>query len=143
MKGGLGVIDTENGIAPFAVPFSEGGYLMTLRDIDPLKSIVAVEKVGAMPGQGVTSMFNFGKNFGWIEGILEALRFPYELVAPQRWKREFSLAHDKKESVRAAQRLFPSVSLLADPRCRVESDGMAEALLLAEYARRKLSSKEE
>lgn len=99
-------------------------------------------KVAAMPGQGVTSMFNFGANFGWIQGVLEALRFPYELIAPQRWKKEFSLTSDKKASIRTAQRLFPGVSLLADKHCRVESDGVAEALLLAEYARRKLSGEE-
>lgn len=88
-------------------------------------------------------MFNFGANFGYIQGILEALRFPYELIAPQKWKKEFSLTSDKKASIRTAQRLFPGVSLLADKHCRVESDGMAEALLLAEYARRKLNREEE
>lgn len=136
-KGALAGIDTE-APAPFAVPFSERGYLDVLRDIDPGKSIVALEKVAAMPGQGVTSMFNFGCGFGWIQGILEALRFPYELVPPQRWKKAFGVTSDKHTSIRAAQRLFPGVSLLASPRCRIENDGMAEALLLAEYARRNL-----
>lgn len=141
-KGGLAVIDTGGSSEPLAVSFSESNYLSVLWDTDPRKSIVALEKVAAMPGQGVTSMFNFGANFGWIQGILEALRFPYELIAPQRWKKEFSLTSDKKASIRTAQRLFPGVSLLADKHCRVESDGMAEALLLAEYARRKLSGEE-
>ena len=136
-EGALAGIDTE-APAPFAVPFSERGYLDVLRDIDPGKSIVALEKVAAMPGQGVTSMFNFGCGFGWIQGILEALRFPYELVPPQRWKKAFGVTSDKHTSIRAAQRLFPGVSLLASPRCRIENDGMAEALLLAEYARRNL-----
>lgn len=136
-KGALAVIDTE-APAPFAVPFSERGYLDVLRDTDSGKSIVALEKVAAMPGQGVTSMFNFGCGFGWIQGILEALRFPYELVPPQRWKKAFGVTSDKHTSIRAAQRLFPGVSLLASPRCRIENDGMAEALLLAEYARRNL-----
>ena len=136
-KGALAVIDTE-APAPFAVPFSESGYLDVLRDIAPGKSIVALEKVAAMPGQGVTSMFNFGCGVGWREGILEALRFPYELVPPQRWKKAFGVTSDKHTSIRAAQRLFPGVSLLASPRCRIENDGMAEALLLAEYARRNL-----
>lgn len=136
-KGALAVIDTE-APAPFAVPFSERGYLDVLRDTDPGKSIVALEKVAAMPGQGVTSMFNFGCGFGWTQGILEALRFPYELVPPQRWKKAFGVTSDKHTSIRAAQRLFPGVSLLASPRCRIENDGMAEALLLAEYARRNL-----
>ncbi len=137
-KGALAVIDTEAPAPVIAVPFSESGYLAELRGIDPGKSIVALEKVAAMPGQGVTSMFNFGCGYGWLQGILEALRFPYELVPPQRWKRAFGVTSDKHTSIRAAQRLFPGVSLLASPRCRIENDGMAEALLLAEYARRNL-----
>lgn len=63
-KGALAVIDTEAPAPVIAVPFSERGYLAELRGIDPGKSIVALEKVAAMPGQGVTSMFNFGCGFG-------------------------------------------------------------------------------
>ena len=83
-------------------------------------------------------MFNFGMNFGWIQGVLDALNIPYELVSPQKWKKEFGLTSDKSESIRTAQRLFPGVSLKTGEKSRVESDGMAEALLIAEYARRKL-----
>ena len=83
-------------------------------------------------------MFNFGMNCGWIQGVLDSLNIPYELVSPQKWKKEFGLASDKKASIRTAQRLFPGVSLKAGEKCRVENDGMAEALLIAEYARRKL-----
>ena len=91
-----------------------------------------------MPGQGVTSMFNFGANFGYIKGVLEALSIPYQEVSPQRWKKEFSLNSEKEKSIDKCRQLFPNVSLLATPRCRVAHDGMAEALLMAEYARRKL-----
>ena len=104
-KGALAVIDTE-APAPFAVPFSESGYLDVLRGKDPDKSIVALEKVAAMPGQGVTSMFNFGCGYGWLQGILEALRFPYELVPPQRWKKAFGATTDKQNRIRAAPRLL-------------------------------------
>ena len=98
--------------------------------------LCVVEKVGAMPGQGVTSTFNFGKSFGYILGVLEANGIPYQLISPQRWKKHFSLTNDKNKSIQTAKRLFPSVSLLPTDRCRVESDGMAEALLMAEFARR-------
>ena len=100
------------------------------------KVIVCVEKVGAMPGQGVTSMFNFGKSAGFIEGVLQAYGIPYQLVPPQTWKREFSLGHSKEDSITVCKRLFPGVNLLPTERCKKESDGMAEALLMAEYARR-------
>lgn len=101
--------------------------------------IVCVEKVGAMPGQGVTSMFNFGKGAGFIEGVLQTLSIPYQLVPPATWKKSFSLMHkDKSESIRVCKQLFPGVNLLPTSRCRKESDGMAESLLMAEYSKRKL-----
>lgn len=95
-----------------------------------------VESVHAMPGQGVTSMFNFGKGFGYILGVLETCGVTYELVPPQKWKKEFSIGQDKSQSITVCKRLFPGVNLKATERCRNEHDGMAEALLLAEFARR-------
>lgn len=104
-----------------------------------LRSVkVCVEKVGAMPGQGVVSMFNFGHNLGMIEGMLTALNLPYQLVPPQTWKKEFSLNSDKTKSIGVCQKLFPGVDLKATSRSRKPSDGLAEALLMAEYARRRL-----
>lgn len=100
--------------------------------------IACVEKVGAMPGQGVTSMFSFGKSAGFIEGVLCALAIPYQLVPPRVWKKAYSLGSDKGQSVSVCQRLFPEVSLLPTPRCHKPSDGMAEALLMAHYAERRL-----
>lgn len=100
--------------------------------------MAAVEKVGAMPGQGVTSMFSFGQSFGFILGVLTAFGIGYQLVPPTLWKREFGLLHTEKQaSVDVAKRLFPGVSLLPTERCRKESDGMSDALLICEYARRK------
>ena len=101
------------------------------------KPIAAVEKVGAMPHQGVTSMFSFGQSYGFILGVLTAFGIGYQLVPPGVWKREYGLLHtQKQDSVAVAKRLFPGVSLLPTERCRKESDGMSDSLLLAEYARR-------
>ena len=97
-----------------------------------------LEKVNAMPGQGVVSMFNFGQNYGFIQGVLKAYGIPYELVSPQKWKKEFSVTSDKNTSIEVAKRLFPGVNLKATERCKKDHDGMAEALLIAEYCRRKL-----
>lgn len=97
-----------------------------------------LERVGSMPGQGVTSMFKFGENFGFIQGLLTAYAIPYELVTPQKWKKEFQITGDKNSSIAVCKRLFPDVSLRKSGRCRKDHDGMAEALLMAEYARRRL-----
>lgn len=100
--------------------------------------VAAVEKVGAMPHQGVTSMFNFGTSYGFIQGVLTACGIPYQLVPPGVWKREFSIvSKGKTGSVDVCKRLFPDISLFPTERCRKESDGMSDALCLAEYARRK------
>ena len=120
------------------IPFSPAAYLYTLKNISKSECICALEHVNAMPGQGVTSMFNFGMNFGWIQGVLEAYSIPYELIRPQKWKKEFSITGDKNSSIAVCKRLFPTVSLLRGERCRKDDDNMAEALLLSEYARRKL-----
>lgn len=96
-----------------------------------------MEHVSAMPGQGVTSMFHFGEGFGWLQGMLEAYEIPYELVRPQKWKKEFSVTADKNTSIEVCKRLFHGVNLIP-PGCRKEHDGMAEALLMALYAKRRL-----
>lgn len=105
---------------------------------EKIKNIVAcVEHVSAMPGQGVTSMFTFGENFGFIQGVLTAYGIPFELVRPQKWKKEFSITSDKNTSIEVCKRLFPDVSLKRTEKCKKDDDGLAESLLLAEYARRK------
>ena len=122
------------------IPFDAVQYSLTLaRACNELHPIICcVEKVGAMPGQGVVSMFNFGHNLGMIEGLLRAYGISYQMVPPQTWKKEFSLSSDKAKSIEVCQKLFPNVSLLATERSRKPNDGMAEALLMAEYARRKM-----
>lgn len=120
------------------VPHDERKYINVLCNLSGRNVKTCLEHVGAMPGQGVTSMFNFGQNFGYINGLLEAFQIPYELVRPQKWKKEFSITGDKNGSVEVCKRLFPGVSLRRTERCRKDDDGLAEALLMAEYARRRL-----
>lgn len=118
--------------------FSETGYRDFLSALEPENTKCCLERVGAMPGQGVTSMFKFGENFGFIQGLLVAYNISYELVTPQKWKKEFQITGDKNSSVAVCKRLFPDVNLRKTERCKKDHDGMAEALLMAEYARRKL-----
>nr|DAI40751.1 MAG TPA: HOLLIDAY JUNCTION RESOLVASE [Caudoviricetes sp.] len=121
------------------VPFDQDAYRLVLRQFcmqaRMAQARAVLEHVGAMPGQGVTSMFSFGENFGYIKGLLEAFEIPYELVRPQRWKKEYGIS-GKNQSVEVCKRLFPGVSLRRTERCKKDHDGMAEALLMAEFARR-------
>lgn len=130
-NGGLAVItDTE----AYTVPLTRENLLYHIGIHKGARCVL--EKVGAMPGQGVVSMFTFGEGYGYIQGVLEAHKIPYELVHPKKWKKEFSITQDKNLSIDVAKRLFPCVSLKATPRCKKDHDGMAEALLMAEYGRR-------
>ena len=137
-NGGIAKINTDTGFVK-TVTFSEESLISELEgyfmfDKSPLRCVL--EKVNAMPGQGVVSMFNFGQNYGFIQGVLKAYKIPYELVTPQKWKKEFSCTSDKNTSIEVCKRLFPNVNLKATDRCKKDHDGMAEALLLACYAKR-------
>lgn len=142
-RGGYAIIDEHAAhVFPWDdIKFADSMKIVTMmyEGNKPAKAIAAVEKVGAMPHQGVVSMFNFGTSYGFILGVLTAFGIGYQLVPPSVWKREFGLLHtDKQSSVDVAKRLFPGVNLMPTDRCRKESDGMAESLLIAEYARRKM-----
>ena len=97
-----------------------------------------LEKVHAMPKQGVSSTFSFGAGYGWLKGAMDALGISYQEIPPEKWKKEFSLNSDKQTSIAVCRQLFPEADLRLTERSRTDSDGMAEALLMAEYARRKL-----
>lgn len=140
-KGGYAVISkSETGQAVFAYPWDDTFFAMEMASLMHMKEhgiVAAVEKVGARPGQGTVSMFNFGKNAGYIEGVLSALGIPYQLVPPNKWKKDFSLiGKDKQASIATCHKLFPDLDLKRTERCKTDSDGKAEATLLAEYARR-------
>lgn len=135
-KSGALALLTEDGQCT-VIPFHESAYTEILKAASGPSSVCCLEKVGAMPGQGVVSMFNFGHNLGYIEGLLQAFDIPYQLVPPQTWKKEFCVTSDKNTSIEVCRKLFPHVSLLPTERSRKPNDGMAEAVLIAEYARRR------
>ena len=139
-KSGAFAFLSDNGFAS-VYAFDEATFINILRLHTRLKPEeiqlkCMMEKVGAMPGQGVVSMFSFGMNYGWIQGVLTAEGVPYELVTPAKWKKEFGVTADKNTSIEVCKRLFPDVNLKKTERCKKDHDGMAEALLLAEFARR-------
>lgn len=135
-NGGIAVI-WESGRTDVQV-YDSTALIKTARSIRDDDVIACVEKVGAMPKQGVTSTFNFGTGYGIIQGVLMAYNIPFQLVPPQKWKKEFGLNSDKQRSIEVCQRLFPEVNLYRTERCTVKHDGMAEALLMALYAKRRL-----
>jgi crossover junction endodeoxyribonuclease RuvC len=89
-----------------------------------------VERVSAMPKQGVTSSFNFGRSYGCVIGVIGAMKIPLELVSPTVWKKALNLSADKEQCRLRAIRLFPAV---ADKFARKKDDGRAEAALIALY----------
>lgn len=138
-KGGaLAIINGIGGISIY--PFDKEVYRNVLSDYQRVGSETlakcCLEHVGAAPKQGVVSMFHFGENFGFIQGLLTAFEIPFELVRPQKWKREFSITADKNMAVEVCKRLFPTADLKRTNRCKKDDDNMAEALLMCEYARR-------
>lgn len=98
--------------------------------------VAAVEKVGAMPKQGVSSTWTFAENFGFILGVLSGLGIPFQLVPPRVWKKEYSLTSDKAKSIEVCHRLYPEANLKRTERSRTNDNNFAEAILLSEYARR-------
>ena len=89
---------------------------------------IVIEKVGAMPNQGVTSMFNFGRSAGIIEGVVAALQRPYTYVTPAAWTKAVGRAAGKDASRMRAMELFPTRAELFK---RAKDDGRADAALIA------------
>ena len=92
---------------------------------------VVVEQVSAMPGQGVTSMFNFGQSFGVIKGICSAMELPIYYVRPAKWKKYFNLIKSEKDASRTkAIEMFPKIS---HKLSRKKDNNKAEAILIAQF----------
>ena len=92
---------------------------------------VVVEQVNAMPGQGVTSMFNFGQTFGAIKGVCAALNLPIFFIRPSKWKKYFELINSSKDSSRTKViEMYPSLSSQLSKKKDVNK---SDAILIARY----------
>ena len=92
---------------------------------------VVVEHVSAMPGQGVTSMFNFGQSFGVIKGICAAMQLPIFFVRPAKWKKHFALINTQKDASRTkAIEMFPKISSILSKK---KDSNKADAILIASF----------
>ena len=92
---------------------------------------VIVEQVNAMPGQGVTSMFNFGQTFGAIKGICAALNLPIFFVRPSKWKKHFGLINSSKDASRTKTiEMYP---LLSSQLSKKKDVNKSDAILIAKF----------
>ena len=92
---------------------------------------VVIEQVSAMPGQGVTSMFNFGQSYGVLKGIFSAMQIPMDFVSPVKWKKHFNLINTQKDSSRTkAIEFFPYIS---HKLSRKKDANKADAILIASF----------
>ena len=95
------------------------------------ETVVVVEQVNAMPGQGVTSMFNFGQSFGVIKGVCSAMQLPMYFVRPAKWKKYFNLIKTEKEASRTkAIEIFPQISSKLSKK---KDNNKADAILIASF----------
>ncbi len=144
LSGALAILENKNVIEVIDLPvMSEGKknkrqlnsaqlsqYMAhNIENID--ETAVVVEQVNAMPGQGVTSMFNFGQTFGAIKGISATLKIPIFFVRPSKWKKHFDLIKSSKDASRTkAIEMYPS---LADQLSKKKDVNKSDAILIARY----------
>lgn len=146
LKGAFAVIDKKGDIVQvFDMPTVEVQVGGSLKNKVAPAAIVAelelfchrdrcfaiVESVGARPGQGVTSMFNFGRSLGVIEGVLAGLKIPSRVVHPQNWTKAMRVTPGKGGSRQRAMEQWPAHAALFT---RVKDDGRADSALIALYA---------
>ena len=105
--------------------------LKRIHEIDNEDIRVVIEQVSAMPGQGVTSMFNFGQSFGILKGICSAMKLPMYFVRPAKWKKYFNLINSEKDASRTrAIEIFPYFS---SQLTKKKDANKADAILIASF----------
>jgi hypothetical protein len=120
--------ETERDVSQLLWQFSRVDHL-ELNDV-----FAVIEHVGPMPGNGVTGMFKFGMNYGFLRGLLTAFDIPFDEVRPQKWQKSLGCMSkgDKNITKAKAQQLFPQLKI---------THAVADALLIAEFARRSRTEK--
>ena len=144
IQGALAILDNEKVIDIVDLPVMSdgkknkkqlnGAYLsdyLKKHILNIENTVVVVEQVNAMPGQGVTSMFNFGQTFGVIKGICAALKIPIYFVRPSKWKKHFDLIRSSKDASRTKViEMYPSLSNLLSKKKDVNK---SDAILIARF----------
>ena len=102
-----------------------------IKKLDKRDIKIVIEQVSAMPGQGVTSMFNFGQSYGILKGICSAMQLPMYFIRPVKWKKYFNLINSEKDASRArAIEIFPYFSAQLS---RKKDSNKADAILIASF----------
>ena len=105
--------------------------LLRIKNIDKKNIKVIIEQVSAMPGQGVTSMFNFGQSFGVLKGICSAMQLSVYFVRPAKWKKFYNLINSEKDASRTkAIEIFPYIS---NQLSKKKDGNKADAALIASF----------
>ena len=104
---------------------------LRIKGIEKKDIKVVIEQVSAMPGQGVTSMFNFGQSFGVLKGICSAMQLPMYFVRPAKWKKYYNLINTKKDASRTKViEIFPHISKQLSKK---KDSNKADAILIASF----------
>ncbi|MEL0116695.1 MAG: crossover junction endodeoxyribonuclease [Pelagibacteraceae bacterium] len=144
LSGGIAVLDNNKVLDLFDMPVMADGKknkkqlnsallakLIKEKTSNSSESAVIVEQVNAMPGQGVTSMFNFGQTFGAIKGICATLELPIFFVRPSKWKKHFELINSSKDASRTkAIEMYPH---LAQELSKKKDVNKSDAILIARF----------
>ena len=144
LSGGIAVLDNNKVLDLFDMPVMADGKknkkqlnsallakLIKESTSNSSESAVIVEQVNAMPGQGVTSMFNFGQTFGAIKGICATLELPIFFVRPSKWKKHFELINSSKDASRTkAIEMYPH---LAEKLSKKKDVNKSDAILIARF----------
>ena len=144
LSGAIAILEKKKVLSLFDMPVMAEGkknkkQLNSAQLVDIIKEnssvddeiVVVVEQVNAMPGQGVTSMFNFGQTFGAIKGVCAALNLPIFFVRPSKWKKYFELINSSKDSSRTKViEMYPSLS---SQLAKKKDVNKSDAILIARY----------
>ena len=144
LSGGIAILDDLKICDIFDMPIMSEGKknknqlnsaqlvnLITEHILKKDETFVIVEQVSAMPGQGVTSMFNFGQTFGAIKGVCAALKLPIFFVRPSKWKKHFELINSSKDASRTKViEMYPTLSAQLTKKRDVNK---SDAVLIAKF----------
>jgi hypothetical protein len=149
LKGGISVIKDNKIIDVIVMPIIKGtkGNIYDINKIieflEPYslcKSFVVLEKAHSMPKQGVVSTFKIGECYGIMKGIIQTLKFPFEIVAARTWQKAIfqgqTVKDTKQSGILYCKNRFPSVDWRATERSRIDHDGKTDAACIAVYASR-------
>jgi Holliday junction resolvasome RuvABC endonuclease subunit len=138
-KGGLSIVEDDKLIDKIVMPINEEDNIDWEAIADFLAkhkpNIVYIEQVSARPGQGVCSMFSFGKSYGGLFGVCGALKIKVKTVIPRTWQKKLlgEGTHEKEDTIAFCKSKYPGISLLATSRSKVDHDGMSDAIGIASY----------